>query len=72
MKKNLEKVEQLGKVMDLENFYVITTWKHDEIALQGHFNLGVVRRARKLGFVGGINENGNVELHRDEYKISLT
>lgn len=72
MKENLKKLQQFGEVMDLENFYAITTWKHDQIALQGHFHLKVVRRARKLGFVGSINSNGNVELLREGYKISLT
>jgi hypothetical protein len=71
MEETFKKLAQFSKLMGVNNFYSIEA-NSSGVSLQGEFSLPIVRKARKMGFVGEVTKYGYVRMCRGEYSITLT
>lgn len=72
MEETFKKLAQFSKLMGVNNFYSIEA-NSSGVSLQGEFSLPIVRKARKMGFIGEVTDKyGYVRMSRGEYSITLT
>jgi len=72
MKTTIESLVELGREINLDDFYCITLYEGD-IKLQGKFSSGKVLSFRQHNFKDkGVDQGGYVEMERDGINITLT
>ena len=72
MKNQLRRLKALEKMIDLNQFYVVSI-APGEVNLQGHFNASLVVALRALRFMQtGINDYGYVKMMRSNIEVTLT
>jgi hypothetical protein len=72
MKNLLRRQRAILKLLDPDDFYVITTG-HGGVQLQGHFKRELISQILKLKFIQTpLDDTGYLEFVRGRYEITLT